>query len=207
MPSFPPPPGIILAGGKSSRMGTNKAEVLLGGLPMIAHVIRHLAPQVSHLSVNAPAPLAAAPDLPAVPDVIPGQGGPLVGILTAMRYAASAHPGTTHVVTASVDSPFLPLDLVERLASALPDRDTIAIADSAGEMHPICGLWPVHLADDLERWLALGEKARVKAFLARHPVRLVDFPLVETTAGMLDPFLNINSPDELERAHRFLEDA
>ncbi|MGN7293531.1 molybdenum cofactor guanylyltransferase MobA [Rhizobium sp. SAFR-030] len=207
------PPAVILAGGLSRRMGTDKTSVLLGGRTLLAHVAARLRPQVASLALNAPPDLfeargreeALATDLPLVPDTLAGRPGPLAGILAALRHARATAPFASHVLVAPVDSPFLPNDLVARLHAALTGAETIAVAHSLGAMHPVCGLWPVVLADDLESFLAEPDNRRVKAFLARHSTAAVDFPPITTAAGLLDPFLNVNTPGDLTQAHLFLE--
>ena len=206
------PPAVILAGGLSRRMGTDKTSVLLGGRTLLAHVAARLRPQVASLALNAPPDFVeadlgeeGATDLPLVPDTLAGRPGPLAGILAALRHARATAPSASHVLVAPVDSPFLPNDLVARLHAALTGAETIAVAHSLGAMHPVCGLWPVVLADDLESFLAEPDNRRVKAFLARHSTAAVDFPPITTAAGLLDPFLNVNTPGDLAQAHLFLE--
>jgi len=195
-------PGVVLAGGRSSRMGRDKATALLGGHSLLDHAVARLSQQVLAVAVNADAPEENG--IPHVPDRIPGKAGPMAGIHAAMAYAADL-PGVSHVVTVSVDSPFFPADLVARLAAAVDRPERIAIAASEGRSHPVFGLWPVALADDLERWVATDAKRRVRDFLLRHDATEVVFPLHPTRASALDPFFNINTPDDLVEAERWLE--
>jgi molybdenum cofactor guanylyltransferase len=198
-------PGVILAGGRSLRMGKDKAQVLLAGKTLLSHAIVCLSPQLSCLAVNAPAGFLPPENLPLVPDTLPGQRGPLAGILAAMRYAKTRAPDASHVLSAPVDSPFLPKNLVQHLQQAIADGHEIAVAASRGAMHPVCGLWPVDLADALQAFLETPENPRVKTFLARHDTVEVDFADIQTAIGPLDPFLNVNTPDDLHTAHRYLE--
>ncbi|ARO30485.1 molybdenum cofactor guanylyltransferase [Rhizobium sp. NXC14] len=193
--------GVVLAGGRSQRMGRDKAEVMLGTESLLRHVLLRLSQQVISVAVNAD---AVAEDVAAVPDRIPGKAGPMAGIHAAMVYGAGL-PAISHVVTVSVDCPFFPIDLVARLAAALERPSQIAIAASEGRSHPVFGLWPVTLATDLEDWIATDAKRRVRDFLLRHDVTEVAFPLHPTRASLLDPFFNINTPDDLIEAERWLE--
>ncbi|OWV71708.1 molybdenum cofactor guanylyltransferase [Rhizobium sp. R339] len=193
--------GVVLAGGRSQRMGRDKAGVMLGTETLLRHVLARLSPQVSSIAVNAD---AAAEDVPVVPDHIAGKAGPMAGIHAAMVHAAGI-PSVTHVVTVSVDCPFFPADLVTRLTAAVDHPSQIAIAASEGRSHPVFGLWPVTLAADLKAWIAADEKRRVRDFLLRHDVTEVAFPLHPTRASLLDPFFNINTPDDLAEAERWLE--
>ncbi|EJC79591.1 molybdopterin-guanine dinucleotide biosynthesis protein A, proteobacterial [Rhizobium leguminosarum bv. trifolii WSM2297] len=193
--------GVVLAGGRSQRMGRDKAGVMLGAESLLHHVLTRLSQQVGPVAVNAD---AAAENVPVVPDRLLGKVGPLAGIHAAMVYATNL-PAITHVATVSVDCPFFPADLVARLASALEHPSQIAVAASEGRSHPVFGLWPVTLAADLEAWIATDEKRRVRDFLLRHDVTEVSFPLHPTRASLLDPFFNINTPDDLIEAERWLE--
>jgi molybdopterin-guanine dinucleotide biosynthesis protein A len=195
-------PGVVLAGGLSSRMGRDKAAVSLGGRLLLDHVLARLSSQAMDVAVNTDA--ADARGLPVIPDLIPGKAGPMAGIHAAMAYGARL-PGVSHVVTVSVDSPFFPTDLVARLGAAIDGPSRIAVAASAGRSHPVFGLWPVVLADDLGVWIATDEKRRVRDFLLRHDATEVAFPLHPTRASALDPFFNINTPDDLVEAERWLE--
>ena len=146
--------GIILAGGQSRRMGGGDKGLLeVAGRPMLGHVIERLAPQIGRMAINAngdPARFARF-GLPVVPDTIDGFVGPLAGVLAGMRWAAANTPEARWIASMSSDAPLLPLDVVARLAAAISTRaDAIAIARSGGELHPVIGLWPVALADDLD---------------------------------------------------------
>jgi molybdopterin-guanine dinucleotide biosynthesis protein A len=184
-------------------MGRDKASVALAGRTLLDRVIDQLTPQVSAIAVNAD----VTPDIcnrPFIPDIIPGKAGPMAGIHAAMAYGATL-PAVTHIVTVSVDSPFFPVDLVDWLAAAIDTPNKIAVATSEGRIHPVFGLWAVSLAGDLETWIASDEKHRVRDFLLRHDVTEVAFPLHPTRASLLDPFFNINTPDDLVEAERWLE--
>jgi molybdopterin-guanine dinucleotide biosynthesis protein A len=195
-------PGVVLAGGRSSRMGRDKASATLGGRTLLQHAIAQLSPQTVTLALNAER--SVAHNIPVIADIIPGKLGPMAGIHAAMVHGASL-PGVSHVVTVSVDSPFFPADLVSRLAAAIETPLGIAIAASEGRSHPVFGLWPVALAGDLEAWIATDEKRRVRDFLLRHDAAEVPFPLHPTRASALDPFFNINTLDDLKEAERWLE--
>jgi molybdenum cofactor guanylyltransferase len=192
--------GVVLAGGRSSRMGSDKAGVTLGGRSLLDHVLSRLSPQVTQIAINADA--AEGYDLPVIADRIPGKAGPMAGIHAAMVHGAGMR--ASHVVTVSVDCPFFPAELVSRLAGALDQPQQIAIAASEGHSHQVFGLWPTALADELEEWVKSDDKRRVRDFLLRHDVKEVPFPLHPTRASLLDPFFNINTPDDLMEAERWL---
>ncbi|WP_117191271.1 molybdenum cofactor guanylyltransferase MobA [Rhizobium terrae] len=197
------PPGLVLCGGRSSRMGEDKAFVRIGGDTILGHIVRRLAPQVCGITLNAPADFPNPLGLPLLPDKLPGQIGPLAGVLSGLRHLQARGTAETHLLTVPSDSPFLPADLAERLRAETGEPDTIVITASDGRNHPVFGLWPLSIADDLETWLSGPDNRRIKAFLQRHRLATVEFPMVETPQGLLDPFFNINTPEELAEARRF----
>lgn len=208
------PVGVLLAGGQSRRMFAgaegrgDKGLLDLDGKPMIVHVAERLGPQVSRIVVNAngdPERFAGL-GLDVVADTIGGFVGPLAGILAGMRWAAAHQPAARDVVSVSTDAPFLPGDLVERLLaarSAASNGERIALARSEGNFHPVIGLWPVDLADDLEAALTSGVR-KVLAWTDRHGTLGVDFPPQAVAGEKIDPFFNANTPDELAEARRLV---
>lgn len=179
--------GCVLAGGQATRMGGgDKTLRLLHGQPLLEHILARLAPQCATLAINAngdPARFARF-GLPVWPDEAPGLG-PLGGVLAALE--ASPLP---FVLTVPGDAPFLPPDLVSRLHAGRGGA-AVAQAHSAGRTHPVVALWPRALAPALRQALAAGERA-VGRFAATHGAALVAWP------G--EPFLNLNTPEDLARA-------
>ncbi len=202
--------GVVLAGGLSRRMGGgDKGLRDLAGRPMLAHVIDRLAPQVGRLILNAngdPGRFAAF-GLAVVPDTVGGFAGPLAGVLAGMRWAVANAPQARWIATAPGDAPLLPHDFVQRLASAVADKDRgIALAESGGRLHPVGGLWPVALADDLEAALATGVR-KVLDWADSRRVVPVPFASVRIGGVEADPFLNANTPDELRALRDLLAKA
>ena len=200
--------GVLLAGGQSRRMGGgDKCLRELAGKPMLQHVIDRFGPQVGGLVINANGdPERFAPfDLPVVADTVAGFAGPLAGVLAGMRWAAGHSPAARWVATVSTDAPFLPLDLVSRLLAAIEGRPApIALAASGGEVHPVIGLWPVALADNLESALQEGVR-KVLDWTGRHGTVVVEFPFLRFHGRRIDPFFNANTPEELDEARALIE--
>jgi molybdopterin-guanine dinucleotide biosynthesis protein A len=199
--------GIVLAGGQSRRMGGGDKGLLeLAGKPMLGHVIDRLSVQVGRMAINANGdPSRFAPfGLPVVADTVSGFVGPLAGVLAGMRWSAGSASGARCIVTVAGDAPMLPLDLVSRLTAAVQSCDTaIALARSAGEVHPVIGLWPVALADDLETALQDGVR-KVLHWTDRHGTVAVDFPMTRIGSVEVDPFFNANTPQELDSLRTML---
>ena len=203
--------GLILAGGRSRRMGGGDKGLLdLAGRPMIEHVIQRLRGQVGRIVINAngyPARFSRF-CFPVVADSIGGFAGPLAGVLAGLRWSRANTPDASHVLSVSADAPFLPETLVERLWQALEGSATgkpaIAIAASGGELHPVIGLWPVALADDLEAALTSGVR-KVLDWTDRHGTFPVEFPFLTLKGRQIDPFFNANTPEELDEARALLQ--
>jgi molybdopterin-guanine dinucleotide biosynthesis protein A len=205
--------GTLLAGGLSRRMfesagrSGDKGLLSLGSDSMIAHVIARVRPQVSALVLNAngdPGRFAAL-GLPVVADPIEGFVGPLAGVLAGLRWTAAHHPQASHTLTVSSDAPFLPADLASRFSAALVGASgAIAIAQSEDGLHPVIGLWPVALADDLEAALHGGVR-KVLAWTDQHGTVPVPFANIAVRGVTVDPFFNANTPAELEEARRLLK--
>jgi molybdopterin-guanine dinucleotide biosynthesis protein A len=198
-------PGVILAGGLGRRMKRGDKPLLtVGGKTMLSRVIERLSPQVERIVLNAngdPARFSSY-GLPVVTDPLPGFPGPLAGILAGMRWASAELPHASAIVTVAADTPFFPDDLMQRLARAQThDNGTIALACSGAGVHPVFGLWPVLLADDLEQFLREGDSGKILRFVDLHSRIDVRFDDVILPNGeVIDPFFNVNTPEDAERA-------
>src|SRR5690606_5428479 len=153
----PPTIGALLAGGLARRMGGgDKPLRRVGGRPILDHVVERMAPQCAGLVVNANGdPARFAPyGLPVVADDVPGFAGPLAGILAVLDHVAVRRRDAEWIVSVAADTPFLPPDLVERLHAARREEGAmLACAASGGRTHPVIGLWPVGIREDLRRAL------------------------------------------------------
>lgn len=198
-------PAVILSGGKSSRMGEPKALVSFGPGRLVDHVAARLRPQVRSIALNSNDPAITLAGADGFPDSFAGFHGPLAGIHAALVHVAGTDPGASHVFLLPVDAPFFPKDVVARLAATLTGPDDVALGASLGRMHPVLGLWPVSLAPALGDWLRDPPTLKVRAFLDGRPLRVTEFPVVDTPLGPLDPFSNINTPDDLAHARKLLE--
>ena len=179
--------GIILAGGQGRRMGTvDKGLQVLAGRTMIEHVIERLGPQVDEIIINANQNLDKYAKLgyPVAPDVTGGFAGPLAGLQAGLQ--AANHP---LVVTAPCDSPFLPHDLVSRLAGAIGGK-RLAVAKTGGQPHPVFALVRRDVLDHLTAYLSGGGR-KIDAWYATLQVVEVSFDDEE------DAFRNINTREEL----------
>jgi molybdopterin-guanine dinucleotide biosynthesis protein A len=186
--------GCILAGGLSRRMGGgDKGEALIAGKTILARVIESLRPQVDLLCLNAngdPSRFAAY-GLPIIADGLADHQGPLAGILAGLGWAEEQ--GFAWLVTVPGDTPFLPPDLVVRLKAM--SHDGSALAASGGEVHHIVGLWPFSLRHGLQERLQSSSGRKAASWTSTLHPAIAEWPVTP-----YDPFLNINTPDDLALA-------
>jgi molybdopterin-guanine dinucleotide biosynthesis protein A len=193
--------GLVLAGGLARRMGGgDKALIRIGKETILERTLARLKPQVSGIVLNAngdPARFAAF-GRPVVADSVPDFAGPLAGILAGLDWVAANRPGIAWVVSVPGDCPFPPRDLVVRLHEARArENKPLACAHSGDWRHPVVGLWHVALREDLRHALTVGDLRKIEVWTARHGVALADWP-----TEPVDPFFNVNTPEDVERATR-----
>jgi molybdopterin-guanine dinucleotide biosynthesis protein A len=197
--------GVVLAGGQSRRFGGgDKGFADLDGRPVLFHVIENFRPQVGSLILNAngDAERFAQFGLDVVSDNESPGHGPLSGILAALDWTKCHAPDCSAVATVSTDVPFLPPDLVERLHEERSD-DEVAIATSAGRRHPTVAIWPLSARSAVAH--SLGESAfSANALAAKLNAVAVSFPMREIAGRSVDPFFNINTPDDLATARALI---
>lgn len=197
--------GLILAGGLARRMGGgDKPMTRVGGATILSRAIDRMRPQCAGLILNANGDPARFADtgLPVIADDVPDFAGPLAGILAGLDWAATHVPDVTDVASVPGDCPFLPRDLVTRLhqvraAASLP----LACARSGEWRHPVVGLWPVALRADLRAALTGEGLRKIELWTARHGVALAEWP-----DAPVDPFFNVNAPEDVAAAERLAAD-
>jgi molybdopterin-guanine dinucleotide biosynthesis protein A len=195
----------VLAGGASARMGGEAPKALapLGGTTLLDHVLRRLSPQcdATWLSVSDPAPFDEL-GLRCIPDPAPRRRGPLAGLGAALAQLVAEGAGNW-LLLAPCDAPFLPTDLAARLAGAAQAADRpAAVALDQGVPQPTFSLWRRDALAHVERLLAgPGRPGLRHAFDGLEPA-LVDWPATRPPA-----FFNVNTPDDLALAERWLDDA
>ena len=185
--------GVILAGGLGSRLGgEDKGLVEVAGLSMVAHVLRRFRPQVGALVINANRNLARYREFgfPVITDSNSNFAGPLAGMSAALDQCS-----TRYLATSPCDAPFLPTDLVARLAEALEDsKADIAIALGAGRPQPAFTLMSTSIHTSLTKFLDDGGR-KISYWYRQQAYVEVDFGIDST------PFANINLPEDLAAAN------
>ena len=212
--------GVIIAGGKSSRMGEEKALMMLAGKPLLSHIIERVEPQVTVVIVNANGDASRFVQfgLNVIRDSRDDIGTPLAGIHAALSWARGNR--FDGVLAVPSDAPFLPRDLAARL-----EGPEAAVASSGSQTHYLTGFWPTDLVHILEKALAQSRHSRESgnpALVAKESgapafarvtdnsrtVRVQDWVaacharIVEWPARPFDPFFNVNTPEDLAEAAR-----
>ena len=183
--------GLVLAGGRSTRFGSEKAIAALDGRTLLEWGVAALQPQCGPFAISArplsgAAALAARLGLPVIEDGVNAPDGPLSGIAAGLRWASSQ--GAEHLASLPCDMPHAPPDLIPRLTAARGDAFA-AFAMTADGPHPLCALWSIDLLVSLESELARGHPA-VQAFLA-------DVGAVSVLFKDVAAFANLNRPADL----------
>jgi molybdenum cofactor guanylyltransferase len=199
----PPTLGLVLAGGLARRMGGgDKALIEIGGISILDRVLATLSAQCIGIIINANGDPERFADTgcPVIPDNVPGHPGPLAGILAGLDWLAAQNNGVEWIVSVPGDCPFLPDDLVEKLHLARRKMGTgvpLACARSGEWRHPVVGLWPLALRADLRKALVDEDLRKIEVWTARHGVAIAEW-----RDRPIDPFFNVNTPEDAERATR-----
>jgi molybdopterin-guanine dinucleotide biosynthesis protein A len=201
MPTEQPTLGLVLAGGLARRMGGgDKPRTKIGNTTILARVLERLSPQCVRVIINANGDPARFADtgLPVIADDVPGFAGPLAGILAGLDWTVVHAPELAYVASVPGDCPFLPRDLVRRLHQTRAEAKLpLACARSGQWRHPVVGLWPVALRDELRRAVTGEDLRKIELWTARHGVAMADWP-----AEPVDPFFNVNTPEDAAAAER-----
>lgn len=187
--------GYILAGGKSSRMGTDKGLLMLKDKKIVEHVIENLKPCVDRIFIVSSNELYEQFNLPMVPDLMMGKG-PAVGI-----YSALEHSTVNQNFVISCDTPFIGADHIFRILMLAKDHE-ICIPELNGLWEPMVGVYSKSICEKWKQSMLNGE------FKLQRLIEQFDYKLVNAKLDLEadeNIFLNINSPDELLKAEKYLK--
>ena len=194
---------VVAAGGQGCRIGGAKEQRLLGGVSLLERALCYAA--VTSDDVGVAMPTGVLADLPpgvqrlndpVMADSAEGEG-PIGALAAAMNFAISL--GLERVAMIGCDMPFLPGDLLDRLGAALDAGQGAALAISGGRLHPLAAMWRV-MPDELSQYRATGSRAMM-GFAEQ-----VGYTTVEWDIASIDPFFNINTPDDLAEAEQKMAD-
>jgi molybdopterin-guanine dinucleotide biosynthesis protein A len=190
--------GLILAGGRSSRFGSDKAFANLAGVPLIGHIAQSLRASVNALAVSGGREAAAFIGAPVLPDPPGAPRGPLAGIAAGLAWVEAE--SADWLATTTCDTPLIPGDMVGRLIEAAHARDAeLAIVRTSDGLHPLCAVWRPRLRAVLSEILSTGIHPSVRQFAT-------DRNAVEVTFPHREQFFNINTAADLDIAKQYLRE-
>jgi molybdopterin-guanine dinucleotide biosynthesis protein A len=195
--------GAILAGGKSKRIGKDKLFLELNNKMLIEHTINKVEKYLKDIIIitNQKNEYFSKKNLTTVKDCIEGQLGPLVGILTAMKWAKENLKECSWIATFPCDTPFFPETIIKKFIEKSKKKDSLLLcASSHGRKHNIFGLWSLDLYEKLKDDLINNKIRKVQDWTEKHKITNVEFDFKE-----YDPFFNINTLDDLETAKKIVK--
>ena len=192
---------VIMTGGKSRRMNNkNKSFIKLNDIPLITYVIKSISLQSNYIVINANRDINLYNEFgyDVVSDSIKDYPGPLAGVLSGMDWILKSHLKCKWLFTSPTDAPFIPNDIIERLyLSRIKNKKYISLSKSKGRVHPVFALWNLSLVEDLRKSIIKGTR-KVEDFTINYNPSIVDF------YGDIDPFFNINTPEDLKVAQSYI---
>ena len=192
--------GSILAGGKSKRMGEDKLFLNLNNKALIEHTIDKVKKYLNEFIVitNQENKFFEKRNLKTVKDCISGQLGPLVGILTAMKWARENSSKYSWIATFPCDTPFFPESIILKFIEESKKKESLILsATSHGRKHNIFGLWSLDLYDKLYNDLVNNKVRKVQDWTKGNNIKNLEFQFKD-----YDPFFNINTEEDLKFAKK-----
>ena len=191
-----------MAGGKSRRMGgQDKAFVLLNEKPMLSHVINRLNKQTKNIVLNSNKnpEIFKSFKIKVMSDTVKDFPGPLAGVLSGMEWFNIENKKIKWVLSVPIDTPFFPLDLIKKLHFSLKNSNKlIAVAKSNKKIHPVFALWNMSLLNPIKNAIN-NDIRKIDLFTEPYQPQIVDF------VSKIDPFFNINTPEDLKMAEKYFE--
>ena len=194
---------VILAGGKSKRFGEDKNLAKLGSISLIEHTIYKIREKFKKILIIANNDLKVEEfkDIEIIPDHIKGNLGPLVGVLTAMKWAKQSKENYKWIATFPSDTPFFDSSIIEKYEKKIIKNDSpLYFVRSDDKRHNIFGLWSLDLLDILEKDIVKNNFRKVEDWANKIGVKTINIKFKK-----FDPFLNINTKEDLIEAEKILK--
>ena len=195
---------VVLAGGQSKRFGEDKNQVKLGNITMLEHVLAKVTKKFEKILIisNQNLNLKMLNSITIIPDCIQGNLGPLVGVLTAMKWIKKNNKQYQWIATFPSDTPFFDTSIIEKYKSKINLNESLLyFVKSNQKRHNIFGLWSVKLMDTLENDLINNNFRKVEEWADKIGVETINIKI-----DKFDPFFNINTKTDLEEAKKLLEE-
>ena len=195
---------VVLAGGQSKRFGEDKNQAKLGNLTLLEHVLEKVTKKfektliISNQNLN----IKDLDSVTIVPDCIKGNLGPLVGVLTAMKWIRKNNKQYQWIATFPSDTPFFEISIIEKYKNRINLNESLLyFVRSNQKRHNIFGLWSVKLMDTLENDLVNNNFRKVEKWADKIGVETINVKI-----DKFDPFFNINTKMDLEEAKKILKE-
>ena len=189
--------GVVLAGGKSKRFGEDKSKIKLEGKTLIEHTLDKIKFKFNRIIIISNSKISN--DYLVIKDCIDGHQGPLVGVLTAMKWIKENNHLYNWIITFPCDTPFFKVSLIDKFFEASKSNDSLLyFAKSQKKRHNIFGLWSLELIENLEVDLVNGER-KVELWTDKMGVKMIDIDF-----NTKNPFFNINTKEDLEKAKEMI---
>ena len=193
---------VVLAGGQSKRFGEDKNQAKLGNLTLLEHVLSKVTKKFEKILIisNQNLNLKMLNSITIIPDCIQGNLGPLVGVLTAMKWIKKNNKQYQWIATFPSDTPFFDTSIIEKYKSRINLNESLLyFARSNQKRHNIFGLWSVKLMDTLENDLINNNFRKVEKWADKIGVKTINVKI-----DKFDPFFNINTKTDLKEAEKIL---
>jgi len=195
---------VVLAGGQSKRFGEDKNQAKLGNLTLLEHVLAKVTKKFEKILIvsNQNLNIKTLNSITIVPDCIQGNLGPLVGVLTAMKWIKKNNKQYQWIATFPSDTPFFDTSIIEKYKSRINLNESLLyFVRSNQKRHNIFGLWSVKLMDTLENDLINNNFRKVEEWADKIGVETINVKI-----DKFDPFFNINTKTDLEEAEKILKE-
>ena len=194
---------VVLAGGQSKRFGEDKNQAKLGNQTLLEHVLAKVTKKFENILIisNQDLNLKMFNSITVIPDCIQGNLGPLVGVLTAMKWIKKNNKQYEWVATFPSDTPFFDTSIIEKYKSRINlNGSLLYFVRSNQKRHNIFGLWSVKLMDILEKDLINNNFRKVEEWADKIGVKTIN-----VSYDHIDPFFNINTKEDLIEAEKILK--
>ena len=194
---------LIIIGGQSRRMGGGIKSLLeFNNKNIFDRILEKLTPQIEKIiiSCNSENEKLAKYRLPVIKDLKEGYLGPLAGIHSAMNWSVNNTSEVEWLITLPGDTPFIPDDIISKFQKQISKNIKIILAKSNNKIHPIIGAWHISLFRSLDRHLEIGTR-KILSWAELHPIGFINYNYQN-----YDPFFNINTRDDIEKAQNIERD-
>ena len=190
--------GVVLAGGKSKRFGKDKKEIKLGSKTLLEHTLDKIKSKFNTIIIVSNNKIVK--DYITIKDCIEGQLGPLVGVLSAMKWIKKNNYSHQWVITFPCDTPFFNISIIDKFIEATKlNNSLLYFVKSEEKRHNIFGLWSIKLIETLEKDIIENNHRKVEKWANTIGVKTISIDFKE-----IDPFFNINTKEDLVEAEKIL---